>query len=99
MLHDSHSQIPEPFLSVGSERDLNLASTLQQLPTYTFQVDISCNGWDTIKCFEKYPLLPGVILLEEEKFIGIISRQKMLEFLDPSIRKRIITSGTPERYL
>ncbi len=81
MLHDSHSQIPEPFLSVGSDRDLNLASTLQQLPMYTFQVDISCNGWATIKYFEKYPLLPGVILLEQEKFIGIISRQKMLEFL------------------
>lgn len=37
--------------------------------------------------FEKYPLLPGVILLEEEQFVGMISRQRLLEYL---IRPRAI---------
>ncbi|MHC5833407.1 MAG: CBS domain-containing protein, partial [Nostoc sp.] len=30
---------------------------------------------------EKYPLLPGVILVEQGKFIGMISRRRLLEFL------------------
>lgn len=78
---DYHSQIPEPSLSVGSDRDLNLSSTLQQLPMYDFQVEMSCSGWEIAKYFDKYPLLPGVILLDRGKFVSIISRRQLLEFL------------------
>ncbi|MFN6566991.1 sensor histidine kinase [Dendronalium sp. ChiSLP03b] len=73
--------ISSPVLSVGSDRDLGLESTLQELPMYNFQVEISCTGAEVANYFEKHPLLPGVILLEQGKFIGMISRRRLLEFL------------------
>jgi len=74
-------QISPPFLSEGSDRDLGLDSTLQELPMYNFPVEINCTGREVANFLEKYPLLPGVILVEQEKFIGMISRRRLLEFL------------------
>lgn len=48
---------------------------------YSFQVEVSCTAMEVTQFFEKYPLLPGVILLEQGKFIGMISRRRLLEFL------------------
>ncbi|MEH2360941.1 sensor histidine kinase [Nostoc sp.] len=74
-------QISPPFLSEGSDRDLGLESTLQELPMYNFPVEINHTGMEVAHFLEKYPLLPGVILLEQGKFIGMISRRRLLEFL------------------
>lgn len=65
--------ISPPTLSRGSDRDLCLDSTIQELPMYTFQVEVSLNGVEVAKYFDKYPLLPGVILLEQGKFTGMMS--------------------------
>nr|WP_230967807.1 ATP-binding protein [Nostoc sp. WHI] len=48
---------------------------------YNFPVEINCTGREVANFLEKYPLLPGVILVEQEKFIGMISRRRLLEFL------------------
>ncbi len=74
-------KISPPFLSEGSDRDLGLESTLQELPMYNFQVEINCTGAEVANFFEKYPLLPGAILIEQGKFTGMISRRRLLEFL------------------
>ncbi|MEH2458177.1 sensor histidine kinase [Nostoc sp.] len=74
-------QISPPFLSEGSDRDLGLESTLQELPMYNFPVEINRTGMEVAHFLEKYPLLPGVILVEQGKFIGMISRRRLLEFL------------------
>ncbi|MEH2296045.1 sensor histidine kinase [Nostoc sp.] len=74
-------QISPPFLSEGSDRDLGLESTLQELPMYNFPVEINRTGMEVAHFLEKYPLLPGVILVEQGKFIGMISRRRVLEFL------------------
>jgi signal transduction histidine kinase len=74
-------QISPPILSVGSDCDLSLESSLQELPMYTFTVAVSCTGAEVAKYFDQYPLLPGVILLEEGKFRGMISRRRLVEFL------------------
>ncbi|AFY50137.1 histidine kinase [Nostoc sp. PCC 7524] len=66
---------------MGSDRDLSLDSTLLELPMYTFQVEVSCIGAEVAKYFDKYPLLPGVILVEQGNFMGMISRRRLLEFL------------------
>ncbi|NEU72666.1 HAMP domain-containing histidine kinase [Hassallia byssoidea VB512170] len=81
MEQEFSSQILPPILSEGSDRDLGIESTLQELPLYNFQVEISCTGTEVAEYFEKYPLLPGAILLEQGKFIGMISRRRLLEFL------------------
>jgi signal transduction histidine kinase len=70
-----------PVLSLGSDRHLSLDSTLQELPMYNFQVEISCTGAEVANYLEKYPLLPGAILLERGKFAGMISRRRLLEIL------------------
>ncbi|ODH00620.1 histidine kinase [Nostoc sp. KVJ20] len=74
-------QISPPFLSEGSDRDLGLDSTLQELPMYNFTVEINHTGMEVASFLEKYPLLPGVILVEQGQFIGMISRRRLLEFL------------------
>jgi signal transduction histidine kinase len=75
------SIISPPILSAGSDRDLRSDSTIQELPMYTFAVEVSVTGAEVGKYFDKYPLLPGVILLEQGKFIGMISRRRLVEFL------------------
>jgi len=74
-------KISPPSLSEGSDRDVGLDSTLQELPMYNFQVEINCTGAELANFFEKYPLLPGAILIEQGKFTGMISRRRLLEFL------------------
>ncbi|MBR8837168.1 MAG: sensor histidine kinase [Stigonema ocellatum SAG 48.90 = DSM 106950] len=81
MPQEFSSEISPPFLSVGSGRDLGIESTLQDLPLYNFRVEISCTGVEVAKFFEKYPLLPGAILVEEGKYIGMISRRRLSELL------------------
>ncbi len=81
MQQDFVSEISKPSLSVGNKNDLGIESTLQELSLYTFEVETSCTGAEVTKVFEKNPLLPGVILQEEGKYVGMISRRQLLEFL------------------
>ena len=81
MSKQSNYQLSPPVLSEGSERDLRSESTLGELPLYYFQVDLSSESAAVTRIFEKYPLLPGVILLEEGKFAGMLSRLRLLEYL------------------
>ena len=78
---DSDLNLTLPLLSEGSAQALTLESTLQELPLYQFQAELSCSGLEIAQVFEHYPLLPGVILVEREKFVGMISRQQLLEYL------------------
>lgn len=81
MAQEFSLEISPPFLSEGSERDLSLDSTLQELPLYSFEVEISCTGEEVAEFFEKYPSLSGVILLEKGNYVGMISRRRLLECL------------------
>lgn len=83
------SEKSTPLLSEGSKGDLGLESTLQELPLYTFEVETSCTGAEIATIFEKYPLVPGVILLEKGKYIGMLSRRQLLEFLIRPLGKEI----------
>lgn len=73
--------VSPPSLSQGSNRDLTVESTLRELPLYTFQVETSCLGIVVAQFFNKYPLLPGVVLLEQGHFAGLVSRQRLLDYL------------------
>ncbi|MBW4556928.1 MAG: sensor histidine kinase [Trichormus sp. ATA11-4-KO1] len=94
MPQEFSSLISPPILSGGSDRDLGLESTLQELPMYNFQVEISCTGAEVANFFEKYPLLPGAILLEQGKFMGMISRRRLLEFLVRPYGQELFTQKT-----
>lgn len=74
-------QIRPPSVSEGNGLALSLESSLQDLRLYNFQVEICCLGAEIAQIFDKNPLLPGVILLEQGEFVGMISRQQFLEYL------------------
>ncbi len=60
---------------------LSLESTLAELPLHHFQVSAETPGKALAQVFDRHPALPGAILWEDDRFLGIISRQRLLEFL------------------
>jgi signal transduction histidine kinase len=76
-----HSPLVSPAWSKGIHQALRVSSTLQELPLYDFGADLTQLGCDVAEVFEQYPLLPGVILTDQGKFLGMLSRQRLLEYL------------------
>lgn len=58
---------------------LTLDSTLRELSLSDFQFESSQLGQEVAQTFQCHPLLPGVIITEHGRFIGIISRRRFLE--------------------
>ncbi len=73
--------IAPPTWTEGKSQALQLESTLQDLPLCQFQVDLNQTGWDLAQVFEQHPRLSGAILLDQQQFIGVISRRRLLEYL------------------
>lgn len=61
--------------------NLSLESTLQELSLFNFQVESSRLGKEVARTFEANPLLPGVILVAQGQFLGMISRWRFFEQL------------------
>ena len=59
--------------------NLTLDSTIRELNLYHFQVESVQPGRDVAQSFQLNPLLPGVILTQHRKLIGMISRRQFLE--------------------
>ena len=73
---------PYPGLSVSLQAEtpnLSLESTLKELLLFDFQVECSHLGKEVAQTFQDNPLLSGVILTEQDKFVGMISRRRFLE--------------------
>ncbi|MDJ0619687.1 MAG: ATP-binding protein [Calothrix sp. MO_192.B10] len=81
MLHQIHERILPPSLSTASDVDLSLDSRIEELPMYSSAVEISFTGEELGKYLDKYPQLPGVILVEGGIYYGMISRRRFLELL------------------
>jgi len=81
LLDEFSPHLSPPYQTEGSSQTLGLESTLQELQLHTFQADLTCSGRAVAEVFEAYPLLPGVILIEQGQFEGMISRQQFLEYL------------------
>ncbi|MBE9199534.1 MULTISPECIES: ATP-binding protein [unclassified Nodularia (in: cyanobacteria)] len=94
MSQEFNHLISPPVFSCGSDRDLCLDSVIQELPIYNFQVEISCSAAEVADYLEKYPLLPGAILLEQGQFMGMISRRRLLEFLIRPHGQELFTQAT-----
>lgn len=59
--------------------NLTLESTLKELAVFDFQVESSYLAKDVARLFQAHPLLPGVILSQNGKFLGMISRRRFME--------------------
>jgi signal transduction histidine kinase len=68
-----------PIFRQSETPNLSLESTIQELSLYDFQVETSHVGMEVAQTFQNNPLLPGVILIEHGKFVGMISRRRFLE--------------------
>jgi signal transduction histidine kinase len=80
-LNRSSPKLPLPRLFEASSQALCLESILADLPLHEFQVESYHTGMDIAQIFEQHSSLPGVVLLEHGRFLGMISRQRLLEFL------------------
>ncbi len=61
--------------------NLRLESTLQELPLWSvyFDADSPANELNTL--FKQEPLLPGIILVKNHDYVGMISRQRFFEHM------------------
>jgi signal transduction histidine kinase len=77
---------------------LKLESTLQELPVWTIQIETDHLGHELAKLFEEEPLLPGIILTKEQKYVGMISRRIFFEQMSRPYGLGLF-AGRPIEYL
>lgn len=65
----------------ASESKLRLKSTLQELPFWQVHIEVECLGNDLAMLFKQEPLLPGIILNNNQQYVGMISRRKFFEYM------------------
>jgi diguanylate cyclase (GGDEF)-like protein len=75
-LTTSLSEINQKILS-----SLHLNSTIQELLLYSIEIDILNPGEELAKTFRDFPLLPGVLIVKQGKFMNMISRVHFLEIM------------------
>ncbi|MBD1892658.1 diguanylate cyclase [Coleofasciculus sp. FACHB-SPT9] len=70
-----------PLSSNRSQQDLCLESTLRSLSLHDCQIEYHQLGWEVTQTLKANPLLPGVILMKQGQFAGMISRRRFLEYM------------------
>ena len=70
---------------VQESNQLTLNSSLANLPSHNFQVDKMTLGKVVKDEFDNHPALPGVLITDQPKIIGMISRSKFFEWLSQGI--------------
>ncbi|BAY23807.1 histidine kinase [Calothrix sp. NIES-2100] len=65
----------------GNDLNLQLESTLQELPLWSVYVEVAHPAKDLNILFEQQPLLPGIILTCNQEYVGMISRQRFFEHM------------------
>lgn len=60
---------------------LELKSTLNELPLWNFSLEVDIPGERLAELFKQDSLLPGVILIEDQVYVGMISRRKFFEHM------------------
>ncbi|ACC82150.1 histidine kinase [Nostoc punctiforme PCC 73102] len=80
--HSTH----ESMLTIGgttnaNESNLRLESTLQELLSWQVHIEVERPGNDLSILFNQEPLLPGIILNNNQEYVGMISRRKFFEYM------------------
>lgn len=70
-----------PVLTQGNGEALHLESVLQDLPLYSFVIELDDLGSQLAQVFEQHPLLPGALLVDRGTIVGLLSRHRFLECL------------------
>ncbi|MEM9814936.1 MAG: ATP-binding protein [Cyanobacteria bacterium P01_D01_bin.6] len=72
--HANHRSIPRMS-------PLGVDSTLEALPLHAAQLNIQVSGQVAAEQFNQFPELPGLLLTDQQTFVGVLSRQQFSEFL------------------
>jgi signal transduction histidine kinase len=65
--------------SQRKEAPLGLMSTIQTLPLWNYTLNLSCLGIEAIQSFDQDPLLPGILLFNQQGYVGMLSRRQFFE--------------------
>lgn len=65
----------------SSKRQLALDSTISELDLYDTRVDLEQTGESARQLFKENPLLPALIVYDQGKYVGMLSRRRLLECL------------------
>ncbi|MCC5629136.1 hypothetical protein LC613_14040 [Nostoc sphaeroides CHAB 2801] len=65
----------------ANKSNLRLESTLQELPFWQVHIEVEHPGNDLAILFKQQPLLPGIILNNNQQYVGMISRRKFFEYM------------------
>ncbi len=68
-------------MTSANELNLQLESTLQELPLWSVYVEVKSLVNDLTTLFKQEPLLPGIILTKNHQYQGMISRQRFFEHM------------------
>ncbi|WP_244329401.1 sensor histidine kinase [Tolypothrix sp. PCC 7910] len=68
-------------MNIANELNLELNSTLKELRLWSVDVEVTRTVNDLTTLFKEEPLLPGIIITRNEKYIGMISRQRFFEHM------------------
>ncbi|HIK18259.1 MAG TPA: GHKL domain-containing protein [Leptolyngbyaceae cyanobacterium M33_DOE_097] len=68
-----------PILQPDKSCSLTLESTVRELELSDLTVDIYTVGMELSRRFEQNPLAPGAVLLDRDRLVGVISRQRFWE--------------------
>lgn len=60
---------------------LRLDSNLSELPLWDLNLELDSLGNNLTQCFERDPLIPGVLLANNHQYVGMISRRRFFEFM------------------
>jgi two-component system, NtrC family, sensor kinase len=78
----------EPVIDTASDlspknlkRQLALDSTIAELNLYNTKVDLAQTGEFARQLFKDAPLLPALIVFDQDKYVGMLSRRRFLECL------------------
>ncbi|MEA5529752.1 ATP-binding protein [Dolichospermum sp. UHCC 0684] len=82
----------------ADQLNLKLESTLQELPVWTIQIETDHPGNELAMLFEEDPLLPGIILTKDKKYVGMISRRLFFEQMSRPYGLGLF-AGRPVEYL
>ena len=69
----------EEKISSLPNKPLSLEATLQELSLHNFQMECTSLTKEVVHVFETNPYLPGVVLIEDNQLVGMISRRRLLE--------------------
>ncbi len=82
LVNQTSENFPGPGLNIyRPPRSTAVPLRLEDLTSYTFRVALNIPTEQVVQKFKRYPELPGVLLFQDQDCVGMISRQKCLEWL------------------